>query len=140
MILNLPAQLGHGGVDGVDHDIDLLLGDDEGRDEAEDVAGGAVDEHLVVLEAEVHHGLAALLGELDAVDQAQAADLLDGVGVVLLDDFMAAIAEVLADLGAVVQDALVEHDVQGGHLQGAGQGAAGEGGAVGAGGQGVSIS
>ena len=71
--------------------------------------------------------------ELDAVDHAEAADLVDRLGMVLLDDLVHLIAEILAHDAGVLDDALVDHDVERGGSQSAGERTAGEGGAVGAG-------
>ena len=50
--------------------------------------------------------------ELDTVDQAEAADLVDRVGVVLLDDLVHLVTEVLAHLAGVLDDAVVDHHVE----------------------------
>ena len=129
----LPAQLGHGIVHRLDDDVDLLLADDQRRDEAQHIAGGVVDQNLGILEAQIYYRLAGGVLQLDAVDQTKAADLLNCIWMVLFDDLVGLLAEVFAHFGAVVQNALVEHHIQRRGGQRAGQRSTGEGGAVGAG-------
>ena len=112
-------------VERQDDRIDLLLRDDERRDEAQHLAGRAVDD--CALGEAVVDDVAAVLsgGELGAEDQARAADIRDECGVLGLE-VLELLLEVAADLLDVREELRLRHRVQNDVGGGAGERVAAE--------------
>mmetsp|Transcript_26588 Transcript_26588/g.45808 ORF Transcript_26588/g.45808 Transcript_26588/m.45808 type:complete len:224 (-) Transcript_26588:915-1586(-) len=118
--------------------VDVGGGDDEGRYEAHD-GGAGRDEEQAQLGGLADHvaGLdAAVGGELQAVDEAPATDLLEDGGV-LLDELAKAGPELLAPGGDVGEDVVPLYGREDTHGRRTGKGIATEGAGVGAGGKDV---